>query len=220
MAQGLRRRRLTTFFIACPCILCILTLILAWILPSSTVRDLLDRFNGVYGSQTTNENQKSSLIVESSNNSAKDTAPGETMVAQELLDLGVYDEASDFVNEFGIRPTGWERPNSNPNVWGPCRFTEHPPEHWNDRRRRPPSGSNMTRSPEYYRNADIEDFYYLKKPSANLGAKKHRGQKKKINANNGWCRPGFLIIGAGKCGTSSLYHYRLSMLRGTRTTPR
>ena len=23
----------------------------------------------------------------------------------------------------------------------------------------------------------------------------------------GLCRPGFLIIGAGKCGTSSLYHY-------------
>lgn len=212
MAQGLRGRRLTTFLIACPCILCVLTLILAWILPSSTVRDILGRFNGVYGSQTTNETQKSSTSVESSKSSVKDKALGETMVAQELLDLGVYDEASDFVNEFGIRPTGWERPNSNPNVWGPCRFTENPPKQWNDRRRWPPSGNNITtRSPEYYRNADIEDFDYLmKKPTYEFGTvdrKDCRHPPCDINTNNGWCRPGFLIIGAGKCGTSSLYHY-------------
>jgi hypothetical protein len=27
------------------------------------------------------------------------------------------------------------------------------------------------------------------------------------NDISGYCRPGFIIIGAGKCGTSSLYHY-------------
>lgn len=198
MVQRLRRRKLTIFLITCPCILCILTLTLAWILPSSTVRDLLDRFNGVYGSPNTGEIQKSSKGEGGSKNSDHDAGIGETMVAQELLDLGVYDEASDFVNEFGVRPTGWERPNNNPNVWGPCRFTGNLPEQWKDRRRRPPTGSNNnTLSPEYYRNSDVEDFEYSKKPTVDH-----------INtANNGWCRPGFLIIGAGKCGTSSLYHY-------------
>ena len=230
MVLGLRRRRLTTALLAIPCILLILTLLSAWILPSSSSSNLLSRFTGDYGTSNTNTDQ---LVVVSSpkishpNKSkttsgegsssiskdfghsneateataaAKETANNLTMVSQELFDLGVYDEASDFVNEKGIRPTGWERPNGDPNVWGPCRFgTPTTSLEWRDRRRWPADGNNSSlgMSPEYYRNADIEDFEYLKR----------KRSSKTRNTLGGWCRPGFLIIGAGKCGTSSLYHY-------------
>ena len=138
-----------------------------------------------------------------------------TMVPNELLNLGVYDEASDFVNEMGIKPTGWEHENGDPEIWGPCRFVPSPPEYatvasvkWTDRRRRFPSNTSINNnssettvigSPDYYRNADVEDFEYLGKAKEPLPS-----NRKNIG---GWCRPGFLIIGAGKCGTSSLYHY-------------
>ncbi len=240
MVQTVRRRRLTTALIVIPCVLSIITLLSVWILPPSTVANLLDHFTSDPGSPTTNQLVSNPKISHSNNGSAKEMSSGNsnstevettttdtkspalttsnqkkdtgTMVSQELLDLGVY-ESSDFVNEKGIKPTGWEHPNGDPNVWGPCRFV---PKHqgpataaslkWSDRRRRPAdSNNNTSMSPDYYRNADLEDFEYVRKPTGFLHSydSGHKAQSKM----GGWCRPGFLIIGAGKCGTSSLYHY-------------
>jgi hypothetical protein len=39
------------------------------------------------------------------------------------------------------------------------------------------------------------------------GIKKRRDDSDNAKDLSGLCRPGFIIIGAGKCGTSSLYHY-------------
>eukprot|EP00531_Pseudo-nitzschia_arenysensis_P014979 CAMPEP_0116120786 /NCGR_PEP_ID=MMETSP0329-20121206/3357_1 /TAXON_ID=697910 /ORGANISM="Pseudo-nitzschia arenysensis, Strain B593" /LENGTH=675 /DNA_ID=CAMNT_0003614571 /DNA_START=80 /DNA_END=2104 /DNA_ORIENTATION=+ len=247
MVQGLlRRQRVTSTLIILPCVLSIITLISALFLPQSTFADLLNRFTGDHESRITDQGVSSPTISHSKDAKAKEPSRGDannpnaddgnstalslvppvtsnkstdtwTMVSQKLLDLGVYDETSDFVNEKGIIPTGWEHPNGDPNVWGPCRFI---PEHqgpataasleWRDRRRRPPSTDNntttTTKSPEYYRNADLKDFDYLTKPSGYGVSSSSSSPKSKMG---GWCRPGFLIIGAGKCGTSSLYHYMI-----------
>jgi hypothetical protein len=180
----------------------------AWFLPSSDFRDFLRRVTG--GSyEPPSETTATTIEITDTENQQL------TMVPQTLLDLGVYDEASDFVNEAGIKPTGWEHPNDDPSVWGPCRFVPKVSQtnsvaklEWSDRRRQQIAmnggASNATYSPDYYRNADPQDFEYMRKPK---GAVQPFGDAPFRSEVTGWCRPGFLIIGAGKCGTSSLYHY-------------
>jgi hypothetical protein len=116
------------------------------------------------------------------------------MVPKELIDLGVYDPESDFENEFGIRPTYW-KPN-NTASWGPCY---------------PPRGGMIC---EWHNASDTEEednIRYNQNPphlTASDSARFHNNNKKpQPTEKGGGCRPGFLIIGAGKCGTSSLYHY-------------
>lgn len=54
-------------------------------------------------------------------------------------------------------------------------------------------------------NLSVDEIEYL-----DLSKAAHQNQKEMssfIEDLSGLCRPGFIIIGAGKCGTSSLYHY-------------
>lgn len=109
--------------------------------------------------------------------------PSESFLPVELYDLGLYDNRSDFVNEIGISPPYWKpQPHDGSGrTWGPC-FPERGKIDWYDER-------NET---EYQYKHDPNDRAW-------------RGP----GSLEGLCRPGFLIIGAGKCGTSSLYHYLL-----------
>jgi len=210
----------TTALILIPCLLTVLTVLWTWVLPSglwyrSKERDELVSRPVI--SDPNNGNNKSVHASSQPNTNISEAAESNTaapkkskasfhdwnMVPKNLLSMGIYDEDSDFVNELGIKPTGWERPNGDPNIWGPCKFVPRLSDKstakslvWSDRRRHPLTNDTIsTLSPEYYRNADVGDFDYSGKNSGKGGTM------------GGWCRPGFLIIGAGKCGTSSLYHY-------------
>lgn len=110
-----------------------------------------------------------------------DRGPAISVIPDELIELGVYKEA-DFQNEIGISPPYW-KPNVSENsgtTWGPC-FRETDEVNWKDER-------NTT------------DFVYRHNPAS---------KRMEPTTDAGGCRPGFLIIGAGKCGTSSLYQYLL-----------
>lgn len=102
-----------------------------------------------------------------------------------LLEKGIYN-SSDFVNEAGVIPAYWEsKENSTDHKrrYGPC-YAYH-------------------RSSDVDWESEIELYNETGTPAYN---------DKIIHTDNphdvhGYCRPGFIIIGAGKCGTSSLYHY-------------
>ena len=96
-----------------------------------------------------------------------------------LFEVGIYKE-QDFVNQQGIRPPFWGGPTDTKQSpsWGPCFAPRLPVTRWNPH--------NKSSTPIVY-------------PKAGLSSK--------AEETAGMCRPGFLIIGAGKCGTSSLYHY-------------
>jgi len=143
------------------------------------------------------------------------------IVPNALLELGVYEADRDFVNEAGRIPPFWDgdcsegaraanntKQNSTDAVavtcinrtkssttassssssssfamWGPC-YAPHGNVQWD-------------------REAAIEA------KSANDKPRYHRTAVRHLDRFDlaGYCKPGFLIIGAGKCGTSSLYHY-------------
>lgn len=113
----------------------------------------------------------------------------------ELL-KSVY-SSSDFVNRDGVSPVFWtpdminctdEKNNCNQlSEWGPC----YPPQtgnNWTDLIHISRERHGVLRYPTKPTHPDS----YARIPNPNLA---------------GYCRPGFIIIGAGKCGTSSLYHY-------------
>jgi hypothetical protein len=105
-------------------------------------------------------------------------------VLKRLSDAGVYD-AHDFANEMGIIPPYWEKSRRQPSAqatleWGPCYGTTHEID-WNA-------------EIEMFRHGDQQPRY-PKAPSSKVITKADQ------NFEN-YCRPGFLIIGAGKCGTS------------------
>jgi len=101
------------------------------------------------------------------------------IVPQDLLRLNVYSEDRDFLNYEGVSPPFWDCSHQRCNIssiWGPC-YAPHGPVDWekevsNVRRHRSPIYHKPPISPRSHA-ADIADY----------------------------CRPGFLIIGAGKCGT-------------------
>jgi hypothetical protein len=99
----------------------------------------------------------------------------------------IYTE-SDFSNEHGVIPTFWDQNRTCSNdgectdVWGPC-YPPNEPTDWRE-------------TIDKYANRKIE---YLRETSQMMQNNK--------DDTAGLCRPGFLIIGQGKCGTSSLYHY-------------
>jgi len=112
---------------------------------------------------------------------------------------------SDFVNDDGIIPTFWnetekcfrskfphEEEVCTP-TWGPCYLPKtYAAKNWNKKLLK-----------EYGGVVDDDKYHYLRGVSVFTYS-----QTK--NELDGLCRPGFLIIGQGKCGTSSLYHYLTS----------
>lgn len=143
-----------------------------------------------------------------------------TSIVPEQL-LGTLYQPSDFVNEQGVVPTFWHydlnnsrssenntssnTPTGNTTIapktvnalqitpefnhkgipsWGPC----YPP--------RRTTSSSMNWQQEISRAKQLEPEH------------EYRRNRDAIAAGiDNMCRPGFIIIGAGKCGTSSLYHY-------------
>ena len=99
-----------------------------------------------------------------------------------LYELGVYQE-SDFINEIGVSPPYWKPKvdDGSGSTWGPCFPT--------------------TKRSDWYDERNSSNFNYLHDPT---DVKWHGS-----GTTSGACRPGFIILGAGKCGTSSLYHYLL-----------
>jgi hypothetical protein len=128
-----------------------------------------------------NKHKQHDMTALYESNKEKDTFP-------EILEKTVYSE-QDFRNEKGIVPSFWEKQDSKNYsrsrtqvTWGPC----YPPNHavninWNKAMKR----NETEYHPIPQRTSQIESS----------------------NDLSDYCRPGFLIIGAGKCGTSSLYHY-------------
>eukprot|EP00934_Nitzschia_sp_Nitz4_P005299 Nitzschia sp. Nitz4//scaffold257_size48314//12704//14368//NITZ4_007087-RA/size48314-processed-gene-0.42-mRNA-1//-1//CDS//3329544442//5289//frame0 len=97
-----------------------------------------------------------------------------------LLDLGVYHD-SDFVNEIGRSPPFWKTDPAGDSgqTWGPC----------------------------YPSSGEID---WIDDRNSSKYVFRHNNKRlRSEDTSGGGCRPGFLIIGAGKCGTSSLYHYLL-----------
>ena len=109
--------------------------------------------------------------------SGKASQMGTGLVPDELM--GVMYHENDFINDKGIAPTFWECQDANcsaqqPPQYGPC-FAPHESVDWNE----------------------SIDFYKTHPP------RYMRMGEGKANTNDlaDLCRPGFLIIGAGKCGT-------------------
>jgi len=114
-----------------------------------------------------------------------------------LIDRHFY-KTTDFENEAGVFVPYWWKHDSSPTrtqesfsglaKWGPC----------------------------YVPKDEIEVLGYVHKPTSNGEAKSVNDYYRIPSACethvqdsnlSGMCTPGFLIIGAGKCGTSSLYFY-------------
>lgn len=110
-----------------------------------------------------------------------------------LLSSHTYN-ANDFQNEVGNIPPYWKDAsnhqlnNTNEEIphLGPCYLPETEPN-W---------------------KALIKKNRFIKS-AKNIKYEEGYNDNKKSDETNlaGLCRPGFIIIGAGKCGTSSLYHY-------------
>lgn len=107
----------------------------------------------------------------------------------EVLEAGLY-KNDTFANYAGNVPTYWEgkllrSPSRDRRpTYGPCyAYTGDKVIDW---------------------NKEIERYNTTKTPWFNTA---HIDMRKTALDLEGYCRPGFLIIGAGKCGTSSLYHY-------------
>jgi hypothetical protein len=111
-----------------------------------------------------------------------------------LFDKKLYSK-HDFRNDQGIVPSFWSEnetciDDECTKVWGPC----YPP----------PGRVDWNHTVGELGGATEENnkLQYLKQKGGNKVA---QGESNTDLAN--FCRPGFLIIGQGKCGTSSLYHY-------------
>ena len=121
-----------------------------------------------------------------------------------------YDIYNDFRNAVDNIPPYWENAelllqskNMTPDVtsWGPC----YPPSkeiNWSEQ--------VLNEMPHRFSNDEV---YYSKVPRVHGNKISqlsfYSGNNDWVNNSNlaGFCRPGFLIIGQAKCGTSSLYHY-------------
>jgi hypothetical protein len=106
-------------------------------------------------------------------------------------ELGTLYQPTDFENKLGIVPSFWTFDNTTnhnyteaePPSWGPC-YVAQTKINW---------------------DKEIKDAQTLKINKYSRANKRSRPSHPEDV--RGGCRPGFLIIGAGKCGTSSLYHY-------------
>ncbi len=114
---------------------------------------------------------------------------------QELFDEDGAYALDDFRNDIGNIPPYWEDINESksmsnklitPHV-GPCYLpTNDPNTNWHEL---------------------MDDHQSKIKYVDAISLEKVHGGDKNVDDLTGLCRPGFIIIGAGKCGTSSLYHY-------------
>jgi hypothetical protein len=103
-----------------------------------------------------------------------DLTAADLIVPDELLTLGVYSK-HDFINDRGIQPTFWDCGDgrcSTRQEWGPC-YAPNENLNWVEE----VDKYNATQKPEYRRNS--------------------RDRTSRTDLE-GLCRPGFLIIGAGK----------------------
>jgi len=136
-----------------------------------------------YGYYESNKNSPEHIIINRNSNSGD--------FPMELMNK-VY-KPEDFTNEAGNSPSFWEKPicqgkgpcHFDSNTWGPCYQSENEVD-W---------------STEVHKSEVHSEPRYHKAPSR-FGTSKVVGE-----SLAGYCRPGFIIIGAGKCATSSLYHY-------------
>lgn len=112
------------------------------------------------------------------------------VLPQVLMDEGIY-QPSDFENSIHVAPPYWNATTTlfhHVKAWGPC-FKPKKTIHWEFRSDDESIVNTTLRVPlEYKRDEGESDI-------------------QKMQSTAGLCRPGFLILGAGKCGTSSLYHY-------------
>jgi hypothetical protein len=121
-----------------------------------------------------------------------------------------YDAHSDFLNKLGNIPSYWEEIQTNissDNVsfsgitsWGPC-YRPSSIDDWQE----------QVHLETLYRSSN-DKIMYTTAPRG--GEKTPQSSYYAGNTDNshnpnlaGFCRPGYLIIGQAKCGTSSLYHY-------------
>ena len=96
----------------------------------------------------------------------------------DLLDLGIYNLSTDLSNERGVRPPFWSNATRHKDhSWGPCYAPRESRINWKEEIRQAANGTNVI-YPKY-------DFGSNRNPQDVAGR----------------CRPSFLIIGAGKCGT-------------------
>ena len=105
---------------------------------------------------------------------------------------GAYDSnGRDFVNTDGNTPPFWAnvRDGKNDEHWGPCL----PPK---------PSFQGEETSLDWR-----SIVHWNHKRTSDSGIEYPHDDFPQESPPWGMCRPGFIIIGAGKCGTSSLYHY-------------
>ena len=103
------------------------------------------------------------------------------LLPDELFEQRIYNN-SDFVNKLGVTPAFWGQNETCDDLGNNCAKVWGPCYAKNN-----PHWKNKTQ------------YLPISKSAAQYS----------INMDNlsGYCRPGFLIIGQGKCGTSSLYHY-------------
>ena len=129
------------------------------------------------------------------------------LVKNKFKSRGVYGK-EDFENEVGRKPPYWhdiqlvakdeaDVLSQNEGIlphWGPCY--------------KPSREKLMTIDweVEMEKNGNITSEKQIRYPHRTDDSRHARKDGKRGNLK-GLCRPGFLIIGAGKCGTSSLYHY-------------
>ena len=121
-----------------------------------------------------------------------DSSLGRDQVIEILINRSVYHE-DDFVNEIAVIPPFWGNNNGSNSTlkcipdetttpeWGPC-FGTHKSINWE---------REIGDKPTYHKMIPID-----------------AASTKETNDWAGYCRPGFLIIGAGKCGTSVRAHTR------------
>jgi hypothetical protein len=109
-------------------------------------------------------------------------------VLKQLVEAGVYNSTRDFENELGVVPPYWQarrQPDdhhaSKVMEWGPCYGTT--------------TGIDWEAEIVRYGTDPRDEPRYPRAPFTSSMTKEER------NFEN-FCRPGFLIIGAGKCGTS------------------
>lgn len=111
------------------------------------------------------------------------------VLPQILLDDGIY-EPTDFRNAIDIAPPYWNATTplfKRSNAWGPC-YKPEKTIYWSFHSDEESIANTTLNVPLDYKR-DEESRTHDWQNAAGL------------------CRPGFLILGAGKCGTSSLYHY-------------
>ena len=176
-----------------------------------TNRNYNSNYNNHHGQESNVARQYDASNGNNKNNNRVDVL-SDSHLPPGLMELGLYDPAVDFVNEIGISPPYWtlatEKHYNNKNnnkkktwttkkdtlrsdattesTWGPC-YPDPSIQHWTTMR----DQSDGATVPYEFRH-DPNDIKWSGPSSI-----------------DGTCRPGFIILGAGKCGTSSLYHYLL-----------